>query len=146
MECNSRISIDHWRYKIGTSLKILPHIYIAHTVQKGRGVFTALEIPVDSPIETCPIIIIPGLQSTFLDQTEIYNYYFIWKDGDLAIALGYGSLYNHSSTPNARVEYDFEAEEISIEALRDIHSGEEITINYIDDEEFESGLWFEEKS
>ncbi len=145
MECIDWIFIHHRRYQTCQGLKILPHIYIAHTDQKGRGVYTALEIPKDTPIETCPIITIPLDQARLLDQTTLYNYYFIWSDDTLAIALGYGSLYNHSGTPNARVVYDFESEEIVIEATRDIQSGEEITINYIDDEDVEHGLWFEEK-
>jgi uncharacterized protein len=145
MECIDWIFIYHWGYQTCQSLKILPYIYIAHTDHKGRGVYTAMDISSDTPIETCPIIIIPLNQGPLLDQTELYNYYFIWRDDALAIALGYGSLYNHSSIPNARVVYDFESEEIVIEATRAIIAGEEITINYIDAEEFDIGLWFEEK-
>ncbi|MFM8476053.1 MAG: SET domain-containing protein-lysine N-methyltransferase [Planctomycetaceae bacterium] len=46
-----------------------------------------------------------------------------------AIALGFGSLYNHSYSPNAR--YDDVGRQIKeYKALRDIQKGEEITINY----------------
>jgi uncharacterized protein len=126
-------------------MKILPHIYIAHTPAKGRGVFTALEIPDGSPIEICPLILIPADQNKLIDQTALYDYYFIWDQDHFAIALGYGSLYNHSSMPNAVVIYDFDTSEIQIEAIRDILAGEEILINYHDDESFTGELWFEEK-
>jgi SET domain-containing protein len=43
------------------------------------------------------------------------------------------------------VIYDVESNEIQVEAIRDIGSGEEITINYLDDDEFIGDLWFEEK-
>ena len=127
-------------------MKMLPHIYIASTEHKGRGVFTALEILADSVIEICPLILIPTEETKLIDQTTLYNYYFVWDDDHLAIALGYGSLYNHSSTPNARVIYDFETNEIQIEAIRDILDGEEILIHYLDDENEMTNLWFKEKN
>ncbi len=126
-------------------MKALPHLYVIESEGKGRGVFTALEIPKEGIIEICPLILIPAAQSTCIDQTELYNYYFIWDNDHLAIALGYGSLYNHSHAPNAKVIYDFETEEIQIEAILDIEAGSEITINYLDDDDPLHGLWFEEK-
>ncbi|MEO5583586.1 MAG: SET domain-containing protein [Saprospiraceae bacterium] len=126
-------------------MKILPHIYIAHTTVKGRGVFTALEIPEGSPIEICPLILVPSDQTKLIDQTALYDYYFIWDQDHLALALGYGSLYNHSRNPNAVVIYDYETLEIQIKAIQDIAADEEIVINYHDDETFSGDLWFEEK-
>ena len=37
------------------------------------------------------------------EEDDLYNYCFSWGDNyeHTAIALGYGSLYNHSYTPNA---------------------------------------------
>lgn len=121
-------------------MKMLPHIYVADSGEKGRGVFTALDISSGSMIEICPLILIPVAQTSLIDHTEIYNYYFIWDDEYIALALGYGSLYNHSDHPNAKVIYDFEANEIQIEAAKDVAAGEEITINYTDGDSV--GLWF----
>lgn len=126
-------------------MKMLPHIYIADTQEKGRGVFTALDIPAGSLIEICPLILIPTHQTKLIDQTKLYDYYFIWDAEHIAIALGYGSLYNHSTTHNAIVIYDFDSNEIQVEAIRDISQGEEVTINYLDDDEFIGDLWFAEK-
>jgi SET domain-containing protein len=59
----------------------------------------------------------------------------------VAVALGYGSLYNHSYTPNAR--YDDESPQIKIfTAIREIAAGEEITINYNGEPSDESPVWF----
>ncbi len=126
-------------------MKVLPHLYIADTVTKGRGVFTALEIPSGSLIEICPLILIPISQMPLLDGTELYNYYFIWDLDHMALALGYGSIYNHSDNPNSRVIYDFATVEIQIEAIRDIMEGEEITIHYLDKDDPDHKLWFENK-
>lgn len=123
----------------------LPFIYFAHTEHKGRGVFTAQNIPESSLIEICPVILIPKNQMKWIDLTVIYDYYFIWKNEDLALALGFGCLYNHSELPNAEVMYDYDAMEIHIHAIRDISGGEEITIHYLNDEAFKGKLWFEVK-
>lgn len=120
----------------------LESIYYSNTESKGRGVYTALDIPEKSLIEICPVIFIPKDQLPLIDRTVIYHYYFIWKDEDLALPLGYGCLYNHSETPNAEVIYDYEALEIHIQSIREIREGEEITIHYHNDPEFKGRLWF----
>lgn len=126
-------------------MKALPHLYVHNTDLKGRGVFTAIAIPAGSLMEICPLILIPKSQMLLLDQTELYNYYFIWDQDTLAIALGYGSIYNHSDKPNARVIYDFDTQEIQIESLLDIPPGAEITIHYLDEDDSNHKLWFENK-
>jgi len=123
----------------------LPAIYFAQTEHKGRGVYTAMDIPASSLIEICPVILIPKDQMQWIDHTVIYDYYFIWKNNDLALALGFGCLYNHSELPNAEVIYDYDALEIHIHAIREITEGEEITIHYHNDSGFKGKLWFEVK-
>jgi len=105
-----------------------------------------MDIPEKSLIEICPVILIPKSQMEWIDRTVIYEYYFVWKDQDLALALGYGCLYNHSETPNAEVVFDYEAGEIHIHAIRDIEGGEEVTIHYHNDAGFKGKLWFEVRS
>ena len=61
--------------------------------------------------------------------TGLAGFCFLWGEGTVALALGYGSLYNHSFAPNAR--YDDEGRQVKVySAIRDIAAGEEITINY----------------
>jgi uncharacterized protein len=124
-------------------MQMIPSLYIAAAGTKGRGVFTAESIPSGSLIEICPILLIPSYQTDLIDQTELFNYYFIWDSQYIALALGYGSVYNHSAEPNARVIYDYEAEAIQIEALRDIQAAEEILINYLDTDDPSHTLWFD---
>ncbi len=68
------------------------------------------------------------------------GYVFTWGDGCTALALGYGSLYNHSFAPNATTLEN--SDELVITALRDIAVGEEIFINYTGTES--SGVWFDD--
>ena len=60
----------------------------------------------------------------------------------MALALGYGSLYNHSYKPNARYD-DVGPQTKEFTALRDIQPGEEITVNYNAEPKSRSAVWFE---
>lgn len=122
----------------------LPGLYIADTNDKGRGVFTAFDISKDDVIEVCPVIIIPHAQLPIIHKTILHDYYFLWGSQmtDAAIALGYGSLYNHEVHANANFILDIENKTIDIVAIRDIVSGEEITINYHGEPGDDGQLWF----
>lgn len=124
----------------------LPFLYVKTVEGKGRGIFTAQEIPLGSTIESCPALVLSAEDKELIHQTKLHDYYFLWDEEDqCAIALGYGSLYNHSSAANADYEMDLELETIDIIALRDIAAGEEITINYTTGGLQETVLWFEEQ-
>ncbi len=129
-------------------LKQIPGLYIAHIdEEKGRGVFAGLSISKGDIIEACPVIHIPKKDLQTIHSTALHDYYFLWgKDQDEAvIALGYGSLYNHSSDPNAQIILDYLADEIIIECVRKIDAGEEITIQYNEGDINADSLWFDPK-
>jgi len=123
----------------------IPGLYIAETAHKGRGVFTSQDLANGDLIEICPIIKIQSGNLKAIDQTNFYNYYFLWEqeDYEACIALGYGSIYNHSDTPNATVIMDYSDDTIRIEACRTIRSGDEILIDYTGGTKGEVQLWFE---
>ena len=112
---------------------------------KGRGIFAQRNFKKGEIIETCPVIVLPPEEISSLELTQLYNYYFAWgpDSKEAAIALGYGSLYNHSYTPNARYEKDFNRNLIKYICIRDIEKDEEITINYNCDPEDKSPVWFD---
>lgn len=114
------------------------------TEQKGRGVFATEEIAKEEIIEVCPVIVLNTEDRERLNHTALYNYYFGWGLGytGAAIALGYGSLYNHSFTPNAQYLKQLDTEELHIVARETIHAGEEITVNYNEDPADHSPIWF----
>lgn len=95
----------------------------------GRGVFAAEHISGGEVIEECPVIRVPAAQLGRLGATVVDEYYFSWE-GDGAIALGHGSLYNHSSTPNAEYLKDTADDVLTVRALTDIVAGEEIAFDY----------------
>lgn len=119
-------------------------LYIAPSDDRGRGVFTASPIHAGDVIEVCPVIVIPKRELPIIHKTILHDYYFLWGDNleDCAIALGYGSMYNHELNPNANFILDLENMTIDIEAIQDIAAGEEITLNYHGEPGDESELWF----
>ncbi len=128
-------------------LSQMPNLYIVNHPEKGRCVHCAEDIPLGAVIEICPLIILAEKDSKLIHQTRLHDYYFIWDEAlnTTALALGYGSLYNHSSTANAELESLMDTNEIRFTALRNIPAGEEITINYQGaGKDGEVEIWFEE--
>lgn len=90
----------------------------------GYGVFAAQTIETGEVIEECTVILTKNRYS------ELNNFYFPGASGQYWLALGYGSLYNHSSKENADVILDREHNLIYFKAKRLIEAGEEIVISY----------------
>ena len=102
----------------------------------GRGVFATVDIKKGEVIEICPIIILWDKDFPHVQETLMIGYVYGYTGNSTMIALGYGSLYNHLNTPNAKyelVEHEGMKEqdsELYITALRPIMKNEEIYINY----------------
>lgn len=124
----------------------IPGLFIMEG-ERGRGVFTGGEIATDSVIELCPVIVLPAHETSMIHRSSLHDYYFLWDDevGSIALALGYGSLYNHSSQPNAIFEVDHSSQSIRFSALRTIQAGEEVCIDYHAGDDGQRQLWFVER-
>ncbi len=109
----------HLPFTIGTS----PDLNI-------RGIIASEPIKKNQIIERCPIIMVSKKEEPALKQTVLWKYYYEWNRNFHCICLGYGSLINHSYTPNARYAFNTKTRELIFKALRPIHPGEEITVNY----------------
>jgi SET domain-containing protein len=109
---------------------------------KGRGVSARRFICHGETIERVPVLVLPIAESrTASGPTPMSGYCFDWGRGTVAVALGYGSLYNHSYHPNAR--YEDERGQIKVfVALRDIAPGEEILVNYNGEPEDKTQVWY----
>jgi len=114
-------------------------VFVASSRTHGRGVFAAWRFDIGDVVEDCPVLLVPADAIVAL---ELDGYCFEWDDDRCAIALGYGSLYNHSWQPNARYDFDHDAGIVSYTAVHPIEPGEEITINYSGDPDGRTDLWF----
>jgi SET domain-containing protein len=123
---------------------LLPTLYIKSSPGKGRGVFTTEAIEARTLIEIAPVIVLPEKDCKLIDKSFLYNYYFLWGDKrkNYAICLGYGSIYNHSYTPNCVYETYYDDEVMHFITIRDIAAGEELLVTYNQDPADKAPLWF----
>ena len=127
---------------------ILPNLYIAATATMGRGVFTDCAIAAHTIVEMAPVIVMSLQDREKLDQTLLHDYIFEWGEEtqQCCMALGYVPVYNHSYFSNCEYEMDFEAQTITITAMRDISAGEELFINYNGNYDDPKPVWFDIRS
>jgi len=113
----------------------------------GRGVFNLEAIKKGTLVECCPVLPLPrgniqqlkpGTFSIATDSVrdgdinkQLDRYVFDWSDELHALALGYGSIYNHSANhPNLRAVPDFENNDINFYATKDLEAGTELMYDY----------------
>lgn len=100
---------------------------------KGRGVFAGRDYRVGDLIEESPVVFIeaPFDELPSAMRTIVFNWGALSgsRPGH-ALALGYGSLYNHDNPANMRYAADPHRRLLRFVAARDIGRGEELTINY----------------
>ncbi len=112
----------------------------------GRGVFALGNIKKNEIIEKCPVIEVPEHDVSNLRESILVTYfYFFGKDKKKSlIALGFGSIYNHSYSPNAVYKIKNAEKTIDFIALNDIKKDDEIAVNYKgQDSKNNNPLWFE---
>lgn len=123
------------------SLQQSEYLEVRRIAGKGRGVFAKSLIPKGTVFETVPMLVCK--QQDILEST-LMNYVYAWGKDTVGVALGYGSMYNHSYKPNARY-FDLPLQRKEFVALRDIQPGEEVTINYNGEPKDKKPVWFEVK-
>ncbi|KAF8908943.1 hypothetical protein CPB84DRAFT_1843297 [Gymnopilus junonius] len=104
---------------------------------KGRGVYASHSIPRNTLIEISPVLLFSKNEyEEHGKHTVLDHYTFKWTEGRMALALGLGSLFNHSESPNVSFSLDTKNDSIRYTTSRHIMPGEELCIFY----GFE--LWF----
>jgi SET domain-containing protein len=104
---------------------------------KGRGVFAARDIFAGTVISVAHAIPFP---TDALDGTPIEGHQFDYEQDDQdCIVLGVQQLINHADAPNCRCVWEVvDGQRMhKVFTVRDIKTGEELTIDY------EVPLWFE---
>jgi len=94
-------------------------------------VYASRSIPTGTVIEISPVLLFS--QSEYREHgqyTVLDHYTFRWPDGRMALALGLGSLFNHSESPNVSYHLDTDSESIRYVAARTILADEELFIFY----------------
>jgi SET domain-containing protein len=109
-------------------------LYLARSKIRGagRGVFAGEYTMKDRVIEQSPVIDMPGSDLACVQKTKLAAYYYRWGESsqDIGIALGYGSLYNHSSYPNITFIKNIPKQLIEYTKARVIRKDQELNIDY----------------
>jgi len=110
--------------------------YLADTrTPKGIGVFASQDIAADQVVEIAPVMQLKSNYDELPEQLQLRVFHWTklaGLDGVHALALGYGSMYNHANPANVRYSACYDGIAIIFLAARSIRMGEELTINYND--------------
>lgn len=118
------------------SIYLNPGVAVRHTgTPKGRGVFAGRDYGLGEMVETSPVAEIrcPWDELPGSVKRVVYDWGYLLGDVDehlRCIALGAGSLFNHSKTPNLAYAADGDRQALVFTATREIKLGEEFTIDY----------------
>lgn len=105
-------------------------IKIIKTKKYGRGLFATKDIPANTVIEISELIVIPdGKQDRLLLKTDLKHYLYLFGKGS-ALALGFGSLFNHSDAPNVIWNMNEKKKRITFVTNKAIKKNEQFFINY----------------
>jgi uncharacterized protein len=101
----------------------------------GSGVYAKRKFLIGDVIEECRFITIDQ------DQSWLFNNIAFYKSHDsYIIALGYGSLYNHTTQPNTKYHIDSDRKLLVFTAIDTIEEDDEILINYGNEWFIERGI------
>lgn len=110
-----------------------------------RGVFATRDIAKGDLIHEAPVIPYLNEEHEYIEKTILSDYAFEYGANHTAILLGYGSLFNHSYSPNATYDINFDNHTFDFYAFTEIKAGEEILINYNGDVDCDDPLWFNKR-
>jgi len=117
------------------------------TPKKGLGVFALKDFKSEEIVENCPVLTFNPKERKHLEKTSISHYIYPWRSTrGAALVFGYGSIYNHSYSPNADWKQNFRTGSMVFRTIKNIKKGEEITVNYNGEPDEQTPIdWFEVK-
>lgn len=127
---------------------MIAKLYIGNSNGRGRGVFSKKYLEKGETIEVCPLLVIPAIDTDLVKASGLIDYFFNFdkEENTIALALGFGSLYNHVTCSNAAYKMDKENKSLRFYALENIKPGTEITINYGGESGIVFNEWFESRN
>lgn len=105
-------------------------IKLRKTKKFGRGLYATKNIKKGQVVELSPVIPLTGWEHDHLKSTVMNTYVFEWDSDGAALALGFGSLFNHSQDCNVTYDSLLKSKQIKFTATRNIKKGEQLLINY----------------
>lgn len=105
-------------------------ITIKKTKKYGRGIFANKNIKKGTIVEISELITIDSTkEDKMVSSTKLKHYLYLYKDTS-ALALGLGSLFNHSNHPNVSWKMNEKNKTIVFKVNQDIEKGQQLFIDY----------------
>jgi hypothetical protein len=126
---------------IESDIQFIPNtkVIVKNSTIRFRGVFSSVDIEEGELIERCPLLPL-GFRSRYHSDPQIWQYFYTGKYCDCKeckshgfgfyVALGYGSIYNHSKDPNAHMVFNYSNLYVDIISNKYISKNEEILVNF----------------
>lgn len=123
------------------------HISLERLPGKGLAVIATKNFKTGELIEACPVLSLTPTERKHCEKTLLNHYIYPWRSTrSAAVVLGYGSIVNHSYTPNADWKQNFKTKRMVYRAIKPIKKGEEVTVNYNGEPDDMTPIeWFEVK-
>ena len=112
------------------SKKIAYPTYIKKVKGKGWGAFCSRRIPKGTVFNITTLLPLTVRESKLMSGSSLEPYWYEFGTKGRAIALGLGSIMNHSEEPNCSYYFSRSRRTLSFYALRDIPANEELTHDY----------------
>jgi hypothetical protein len=111
-----------------------PEVFVTDTgTALGRGAYAKRDFFPGDIVEICPVILLdyPIKELSLSVQRVVFNWSKLCDAPEkFALVLGYGSIYNHADQPNQRYSADPENQAMIYTAVREINTGEQLTVSY----------------
>lgn len=135
-------------------------IRLASIPGKGRGLLADTAIAAGTVIERAPAVRLAAADRALVDRTALFAYTFVDPEAfdpaaaaggsapaaghDCLLAFGQLTFCNHAEQPNAAIRWSSDDVGLwaSLEALRSIAAGEEITLHYTNISEYSAADLF----
>ena len=104
-------------------------IEVKKTKRFGRGLYASKNIRSSQLLFEDPVLILTATECRHNKHTIIERYQYDWNGGS-AIALGNGSLFNHSAEANVVFKQDYRRNKMVFKSTRPIKAGEQLFIDY----------------
>jgi hypothetical protein len=121
------------------SVSVPSKVLIKESPLHNQGVFASIDILIGETIEVAPLLQL-GWRYQYHSDPILKKYLWINNECNckdckinspiVYIPLGYGSVYNHSDTPNVDVTADWINQTVTFKAKETILAGSELLINY----------------
>lgn len=123
------------------------NVYIKTTMEFGRGLYAALDIPKGKILAEEELLVLNPLDTVLVNSTDLQYYTFKYSEKQDCLVLGLGEIFNHSNNPNVGYklvdgEGVFEGRKLmQFFTLKEIQKDEQLLIDYSADVKVETNKY-----